>query len=49
MFGIEKIEFESSTTIHIVYAEPIQATLHIQLDNVNSKILDTTSVSSFII
>jgi hypothetical protein len=45
MFGIEKIEFESNTAIHVIYAEPIQAILHIQLDMTNSKILDTSTVS----
>lgn len=45
MFGIENIEFESTTAIHITYAEPIQATLHIQLDTTSGKILDTSSVS----
>jgi recombinational DNA repair protein RecT len=38
MFGVESINFESVTCAHIKYAEPLHATLKIDIDPLGEKI-----------
>ncbi|KAI7905696.1 uncharacterized protein BX663DRAFT_549664 [Cokeromyces recurvatus] len=38
MYGVERIDFESSTKIRITYAKPIEAVLHIELNDTGNRI-----------
>ncbi|KAI8086982.1 uncharacterized protein B0P05DRAFT_585205 [Gilbertella persicaria] len=48
LFGIQKIEFASSSSLDIVYQPPIHNTLHIELDTTKDKVVYASITHAFV-